>query len=179
MTQYFLFVTDIHVAYSGLQKLILLYFLFSWSPKAYRWETNSHPNLSKSDSWEKRLFLMDGITPIKLSISSASEFDNNFVEDKFDICCPETSQKSPEVREIMSFILSFVNELQLVSVWLSEWECAPESKFTDTRFPMTNYPVFSIVNWYCTSWDITVKLNEVIMCHADGRRRLTLQRVTG
>ena len=51
----------------------------------------------------------------------------------------------------------------------------------NTRFRMTNYPIFSIVNivfyWYCISWDVTV--NEVIMCRADGRRRLTLQRVTG
>ena len=47
----------------------------------------------------------------------------------------------------------------------------------DTRSRMTKYPIFSIVNWYCSSWDLTV--NEVIMCRTDGRRRLTLERVTG
>ena len=77
---------------------------------------------------------MDGITPIKLSLSLASEFDNNFVKDKFDICCPETSEKFSELREIMSFVLSFVSELQWVSVWLLEWEWALESKFTTLDF---------------------------------------------
>ena len=51
----------------------------------------------------------------------------------------------------------------------------------NTRFRMINYPIFSIVNtvfyWYCISWNVTV--NEVIMCRADGRRRLTMQCVTG
>ena len=51
----------------------------------------------------------------------------------------------------------------------------------NTRFRMTNYPIFSIGNtvfyWYCISWNVIV--NEVIMCRADGRQRLTLQRVTG
>ena len=51
----------------------------------------------------------------------------------------------------------------------------------NTKFRMTNYPIFSIVNtvfyWYCISWNVIV--NEVIMCRADGRQRLTLQRVTG
>ena len=51
----------------------------------------------------------------------------------------------------------------------------------NTRFRMTNYPIFSIVNTvfylYCISWNVIV--NEVIMCRADGRQRLTLQRVTG
>ena len=51
----------------------------------------------------------------------------------------------------------------------------------DTRLRMINYPIFSIVNtvsyWYCISWNVIV--NEVTMCRADGRQRLTLQRVTG
>ena len=51
----------------------------------------------------------------------------------------------------------------------------------NTRFWMTNYPIFSIVNtvfyWYCIFWNVIV--NEVIMCRADGRRRLTLQCITG
>ena len=50
----------------------------------------------------------------------------------------------------------------------------PRVEIYNTRFRMTNYPIFSIVNtvfyWYC---------NEVIMCRADGRRRLTFQRVNG
>ena len=151
-------------------------FSFSWSPKAYSWETNSFPNLSKSDSCKKRLSLMNGITPIKLSISLASEFDNNFVEEEFVICCLETSDKLAEMREIMSFVLSFVSELQWVSVWTRMRMCTRIGIY-DTRFRTTNYPIFSIVNWYCTSWDVTV--NEVIMCRADGWRRLALQRITG
>ena len=51
----------------------------------------------------------------------------------------------------------------------------------DTSFWMINYPIFSIVNtvfyWHCISWNVIV--NEVIMCRADGRQRLTLQRLTG
>ena len=57
----------------------------------------------------------------------------------------------------------------------------PRVEIYNTRFRMTNYPIFSIVNtvfyWYCISWNVTV--NEVIMCRADGRRRLTFQRVSG
>ena len=109
----------------------------------------------------KTLHMIDGITPIKLSILCASEFDHKFVEAEFEICCPEISQKIPEMWEIMSSIASFMNEVRWIAVWLLEWKWALSVEIYNTRFRMTNYPIFSIVTtvfyWLCTRWGITVR----------------------